>query len=1003
MTATMTIMVTDVLFIALGIPFPTGTETDLWSDIEASTCAGGHPSLPSPPGEAGVLADDGSRAAPASDEAQVVAAFAEWLRRFEAATSAVLPAHGTVRAAAAPAHGLRDLLAEGMNLAAARRPAVLRLLHENPSRALEQSIKLHEWVILPPEIRALVEEPFSEMGDLDVVPDCRPLPARHHPWQTHRVTMRGRTFHAFVYGHRQSMSSKCGVPLQGVLLDGRAVLWESPVLALAPESLAAARELFPDGNARDRSWWTGQVLGPEARVALCGGKLYHFASEEEVQALARVITEAEGLQGPNTVLHAFAAATGSDVFDAAAFERVAASTASIWTVTPKTVLAMRLDYTPARGTPFTQRELQTQLLTASNVIREMSYGKTWLIPTVTTVVLALPGSKEDYENGRDYGSDGRAAATAAGYDLADYDIYLYSFPERSGGNAWASGAHTFLGGRAAASTIVHELGHNYGLGHANSWLAMTGTGFLGHQNADGSLVEHQEYGDVFDLMGADWRSVEGGTPVWPHGHYSMSMKAYLNWIEDRQVLSVTRSGRYRIYRFDHKDAGSHPDHPLALRVDLREHGELWIGLRRNFVQNLSLSSGAYIVWTSLGSRHRLLDTTPLSQPNQREDMDKEDAALAPGQSYTDPSGTVRITNTGWGGTAPFEYLNLDVVLLDPTPAIELFTDLSCTRDGLLGRYVDQSLRDRPTPQNWAADRSIRIAGTRVDADLCFRTNGWGQRAPLHLTHGTDANWDDFSVQWDGVVVVNRPVRMATRSDDGSRMWIDLDGDGRFSNTSPEFIDNHWGSGQADTQGAISVTIAPGTYRVRIQYEEGYGDNTFALVTTEVQFEVFTDSDLVTPGLSGSYVNRNLRAYAAQDDWRLSQAISGSRIDAFPGFTTEDWGNRAALGLTGGTNENWDDFSVQWDGFLCVHQTTRFATISDDSSRMWIDLDGNGRFGFAARGSELIANHWGQGQSLTTGPVSTKVAPGTYQLRLQYEEGVVYNRFLLVGVPGEERD
>jgi len=105
-----------------------------------------------------------------------------------------------------------------------------------------------------------------------------------------------------------------------------------------------------------------------------------------------------------------------------------------------------------------------------------------------------------------------------------------------------------------------------------------------------------------------------------------------------------------------------------------------------------------------------------------------------------------------------------------------------------------------------------------------------------------------------------------------------------------------------------------------------------------------------------------------------------------------------VGLTGGTDENWDYFSVQWDGFLRVYQPMRFATISDDGSRMWIDLDGNRRF--APVGSEFINNHWGQGQGWTTGSVSTTVAPGTYQLRLQYEDGNGGNRFALVGVPAE---
>jgi hypothetical protein len=937
--------------------------------------------------------------APVLADVLSIDAFAQWLQRFEAATSAALVTHGISMATAPTARVSRDLLAEGMDLAAARRPAVLRLMRDNPSRALRQSVKWHEWAILPSEVQALVEEPFSEMGDLDVVPDCRPLSERQAPWQTHRVTMRGRTFDAFVYGRRKAMTSKSGVPLQGILLDDRVVLWESPVVPLAPETLAVAQELFPDGNARDHSWWTGQLLSAEPEVALCGGKLYHFASEEEVQALARTMTEAEGLLGPNTVLHAFAAAAGPDLFDAALFQCVAATTASAWTETPKKVLALRLDFTPAQGTAHTQQELETELLICSNVIREMSYGKTWLVSTVTPMVLTLPGAEVDYDtNARDVTADARAAAQAAGYNVDNYDIYLHSFPGQPGEGAVAGGQNIWMHGRQSADVIVHELGHTYGLGHANAWLGMTGTGFLGHPNPDGSVMEHEEYGDNFDIMACQWRAVPNGTPVWPNGHYSMSMKAHLNWIEAGQVIDVTSSGRYRIYRFDHKDACSHPDHALALKVNLREHGELWVGLRRNFVKNPSLSTGAYIVWAPVGSWHRLLDTTPLSQPNQTRDMDKEDAALAPGRSYTDPSGVVRITNLGWGGTAPFEYLDLDVMLLSPTPAIGLFTDLARTRQGLLGQYVDQSLRNRPTQENWATNPGIRIAGTRVDDDLYFRTNDWGQRAPLHLTHGTDADWDDFSVQWDGVVVVNRPVRMATRSDDSSRMWIDLNGNGKFSTTSPEFIDNHWGSGQEDTQGAISTTIAPGTYRIRIQYEEGSGANTFALVAGEVQFEVFTGSDLTTAGLNGSYVNRDLRGYTAQDDWRSSQTISGCRTDVFPGFTREDWGNRAAVGLTGGTDQNWDYFSVQWDGFLRLYQPMRFATISDDSSRMWIDLNGNGRFD--PRSSEFINNHWGQGQSLTTGPLSTSMATGIHQVRLQYEEGVGDNRVILAGVPTE---
>ena len=301
--------------------------------------------------------NDPYQIATAADDAQAFDAFAQWLRRFEIGKSELLMEDRRVSIAVPKVRESWDVFAEGVHLATARRPAMLRLMRENPRLALNQAMSWYEWVILPQQVRDLVEELFSEMGDLEVVPDCRPLSERQGPWQTHRVTMRGRTFDAFVYGRRQGMASKYGIPLQGVVLNGQVVLWESPVMPLTPETLAVARELFPDGNARDHSWWTGQPLGFEARVALCGGRLYHFASEEEVQALANTLAEAESLLGPNTVLRAFAAAAGPDVFDTAVFEHIVATEASAWTETPKRVLAMRLDYTPSQGTPFTQQEL----------------------------------------------------------------------------------------------------------------------------------------------------------------------------------------------------------------------------------------------------------------------------------------------------------------------------------------------------------------------------------------------------------------------------------------------------------------------------------------------------------------------------------------------------------------------------------------------------------------------------------------------------------------------
>ena len=91
-----------------------------------------------------------------------IVSFASWLESFNAAQ-----ANGRSLDT--------DLLNEGRRLAAARQPVMQALMRGNPWRALDQSLRWHEWVGLPKDIQALVEEPFSEVGDLEVIFDSPTL------------------------------------------------------------------------------------------------------------------------------------------------------------------------------------------------------------------------------------------------------------------------------------------------------------------------------------------------------------------------------------------------------------------------------------------------------------------------------------------------------------------------------------------------------------------------------------------------------------------------------------------------------------------------------------------------------------------------------------------------------------------------------------------------------------------------------------------------------------
>ena len=97
--------------------------------------------------------------------------------------------------------------------------------------------------------------------------------------------------------------------------------------------------------------------------------------------------------------------------------------------------------------------------------------------------------------------------------------------------------------------------------------------------------------------------------------------------------------------------------------------------------------------------------------------------------------------------------------------------------------------------------------------------------------------------------------------------------------------------------------------------------------------------------------------------------------------TTNWGPRAPLGLTGGTSDTiWANFSVQWDGYLSITQAgDRFATVSGEGSRMWVDLNNDGVFS----ADELFNNHWGIFSWGRVGDWTPPLPVGSYRIRIQY--------------------
>jgi hypothetical protein len=168
-------------------------------------------------------------------------------------------------------------------------------------------------------------------------------------------------------------------------------------------------------------------------------------------------------------------------------------------------------------------------------------------------------------------------------------------------------------------------------------------------------------------------------------------------------------------------------------------------------------------------------------------------------------------------------------LLDLNQAPTLFTSLGATNGtglmpasavylSLTGTYFNGSL-DGGDESDWRTSQTI--AGSRVDAAVNFMPDTWGSRADVGITDGSDTNWLNFSVQWDGTILISNPnTRLYVTNYGGCRFWIDLNQDSVFEPS--ELFSNSWGGGYwSAALSTASPPLQPGVYNIRIQYAAGY--------------------------------------------------------------------------------------------------------------------------------------------------------------------------------------
>lgn len=136
-----------------------------------------------------------------------------------------------------------------------------------------------------------------------------------------------------------------------------------------------------------------------------------------------------------------------------------------------------LDWAEDPEEPASVEHVAGQMFTDPTSVRafyeDTSYGKVTLTGNVFGwYTLASPKSPCSYDA---WASAARARATAEGHDLSGYDHLIYAWPstacpwagfaDQPGSTVYVDGVHSF---GLDLRTVAHELGHNFGVGHANT-------------------------------------------------------------------------------------------------------------------------------------------------------------------------------------------------------------------------------------------------------------------------------------------------------------------------------------------------------------------------------------------------------------------------------------------------------------------------------------------------------------------------------------------------------
>ncbi|MFC1858424.1 PA14 domain-containing protein [Thermodesulfobacteriota bacterium] len=294
-------------------------------------------------------------------------------------------------------------------------------------------------------------------------------------------------------------------------------------------------------------------------------------------------------------------------------------------------------------------------------------------------------------------------------------------------------------------------------------------------------------------------------------------------------------------------------------------------------------------------------------------------------------------------------------------------------DGIAAYDSDSFYNSHPTGTGLTGEyyNTINLSGSvyvrRTDSTVNFT---WGYGSP-----NASIGVDTFSARWTGYVQPRETgsYLFSTVSDDGVRLWIDLNGDGDFSdivNGQNEFLVNSWHDQGATRHYAVnSVTLNAGQqYAIWMEYYENGGGSRAELYwrIPGSSYDQIVPTESLFSGLEGNYYN--------------NKDLTGFELSRTDSTVNFNWGYGSPDPSVGANT-----FSVQWIGYIqpLYNDNYYFRTLSDDGVRVFIDRNLDGDFNDSG---ETIINNWtDHGQTWNYSGAISLTKGQKYPIKMEYYE------------------